>query len=145
MFQELKKTRVWRHQKLTARESEEPQKLTSSESLKITRSWSLTESEDKSLELVKSVYSEVISLQKEWKLGATAISEEFKGIRCLSTKERKKRTIVHLYNHNHYPTTPLFMSAIVQEYSCTYTSCSPNKEWIWNWSSLGQLINQATW
>jgi len=61
-------------------------------------------------------------LQKEWKPGATTNSKEFEGIGCLSTEERRKKTIVHLYNH--YSITPLFMSAIVQEYNCTYTGYS---------------------
>jgi len=67
-------------------------------------------------------------LQKEWKLGATANSEEFEGIGCLSTEERRKWTIVQLYNH--YSTTPLFMSAIVQEYRCTYVGYALYMEWI---------------
>jgi len=67
-------------------------------------------------------------LQKELNPETTAISEELEGIGCLSIEERRKRTIVQLYNH--YFTTPLFMSAIVQEYSCTYVVCSPYKEWI---------------
>jgi len=88
--------------------------------LKFNRVWKL--------ELVKSCYSKDTSLQKEWKHGATTISEELKGIRCLSTEEHRKRTIVQLYNH--YSTTPLFIFAIVQGYSCIYADCSPNKEWI---------------
>jgi len=59
-----------------------------------------------------------LCVQKEWKPEATTILEEFEDIGCLSTEERRKRTIVQLYNH--YSTTSLTMSVIVQEYSCTY-------------------------
>jgi len=61
-------------------------------------------------------------LQKEWKPGATNISEELEGIGCLSTEERRKKDIVQLYNH--YSTTPLFMSAVVQDNNCDYTGYS---------------------
>jgi len=64
--------------------------------------------------------------QKEWKPEATTNSEEFEGIGCLSFEDSSKRTIVQLYNH--YSTTSLFMSTIVQEYSCNYIGCSLNKE-----------------
>jgi len=52
-------------------------------------------------------------MQKEWKSGAMDISEEFEGIGCLSTEERRKKdnsTIVQ-------PLSPLlcFVSSIVQE------------------------------
>jgi hypothetical protein len=75
-------TRSWHHQKL-----------------KVIRSWSSSEAEDWNLQFVRSCYSEGLWLQKEWKPGATANSEEFEGIRCLSTEERLKRTKLQLYNH----------------------------------------------
>jgi len=65
-------------------------------------------------------------LQKEYKPGATAISEKLEGIGCLSTEERRKKDIVQLYNH--YTTTPLFMSAIVQDNRCVYADYSLFKE-----------------
>jgi len=76
------------------RESEDPseadcQKLTSSESLKIIRSWSSTKSDWK-LELVKSCYYENKSLQKEYTPRATANLEIFEGIGCLSFEECRK-------------------------------------------------------
>jgi len=51
--------RVWRSSEVDC------QKLTSSESLKIIRSWSSSESGDWKLKLVKVSYSEDTSLQKE--------------------------------------------------------------------------------
>jgi len=61
-------------------------------------------------------------LQKEWKPGVTAILEELEGIGCLSTDERRKKDIVQLYNH--YSTTRLLMSAVVQDNSCDYADYS---------------------
>jgi len=69
-------------------------------------SWSSSESEDWKLKFVKSCYSEWIWLQKEWKPGATTISEEFEGIGCLSTEECRTKDIVQLYNHYLLYSTP---------------------------------------
>jgi len=121
---------VWR--KTT---SEEKSSWRSSEA-DVIRSWSLTEFEELKPWFVKWCYSEDIWLQKEWKHGATAISEEFEGIGCLSTKELRKRTIVQLYNHS--STTPLSLSAIVQNNNCEYVGDSLFREWIWNCSFTGQ-------
>jgi len=87
----LKKRASEDHQKLFTK-SWRHQKLKSSEAAEDIRSWSSTESEDWSQEFVISCYSKDIWLQKEWKLGATAISEELEDIECLSTEERIKRT-----------------------------------------------------
>jgi len=106
-------------------ESEDHQKLT------------VRESEDCKLKLVKSCYSEVISLQKEWKPGATTISKELKGIGCLFTEERRKRTIVQLYNH--YSTLHVCNSTRIQLHLYWLL------EWIWDFSFFGQLPNQATY
>jgi len=51
-------------------------------------------------------------LQKEWKPGAMANSEEFEGNGCLSTEECRKRTIVQLYNH--YSTLHVCYSTRIQ-------------------------------
>jgi len=88
---------------MTVRESEDHQKMTSSESLKIIGNWSSTEFEDWKLGLVKSCYYEDTSLQKEWKPEATTISDELEGIGCLSTEEHRKKAIVQLYNHYSTP------------------------------------------
>jgi len=102
----------------------------------VIRSWRSSEAEVWKLKLVKCCHFDCTSLQKEWEPEATAISEELEGIGCLSTEERKKRTIVQLYNH--YLNYSVFVSAIVQDNSCDYAGNSPFKEWIWNYSLLGQ-------
>ena len=131
--QSLKTKRVWRPSEADC------QNLTSSESLKIIKSWSSSESEDWNQQLVKVCYSEDTSLQKEHKLGATTISEELEGIECLSIKEHMIMAIVQLYNH---------WSTLLSAYSTsTVVSTlvnSPYNEWIWNYFLLEHQPNQAT-
>jgi len=103
----MKIIRSWHHQKYSH------QKL-DTRSWRNQRFWRSSEAER--LEASKFCHMLLLSYlytQKEWKPRATVISEEFEGIGCLSTEQRRKKdnsTIVQ-------PLSPLlyFVSAIVQE------------------------------
>jgi len=123
----LKTIRVWRFIRSWLPESDVIKRL------KTIRVWSSSESEVKMLELVKVSYFEDTRLQKEKKHGATTIFEELKGIGCLSTEERRKKDIVQLYNH--------YSTIMIAHNTATTGSTlviSLNKEWISNYSLLGQ-------
>ncbi|RHN52868.1 hypothetical protein MtrunA17_Chr6g0485221 [Medicago truncatula] len=70
----------------------------------------------KHLKIIRSCLSEAEVIRKEWKPGATTISEEFEGIRCLSTEELWNRTIVQLYNH--YSTHHVYNITRIQLHLC---------------------------
>jgi len=98
--------------------------------------WRSSEAEDWKLKFVKVVILNAYGWRRDGSLEQRIIREDFEGIWCLSTEERRKRSIVQLYNH--YSTTSFFKSAIVQEYRCTYAGYALYIEWIWNCSFIGQ-------
>jgi len=117
---EVLKTRGFEEKKLSLSEAPSSevvhQKLTSSEVLKIIRSWRSSKAERlEILEFVKSCYSHAYVRRRNGSLEQWLFQRNLKALDAYPLKSAEKGQY-----YNCTTATPLTMSAIVQGYSCTY-------------------------